>query len=265
MPPAHEPQQRPAPQRVAMFLLGYFAILFAMAVPKGMVAPHAADLTWGILSSLGVLALTTWMLRRESREPATIGLVPDRGTPARLLLGAGIGLGVYGITVWTISALLGPVTFTPAAAPRAGDVLLILCGVLALACMEELGFRGYPLRTLIPVIGLWPAQLSTAVLFGLGHLAFGWSWASVLLGVVPSALLFGAAAVRFGGLAAPIGLHAAVNIAAWAVGAKETAGLWTPSVGAAQEARVALLGPMVGLVVTLGAAWAVGRGATART
>jgi membrane protease YdiL (CAAX protease family) len=243
--------------RVAVFLVGYFAILLAASVPKGMVPPRAADVAWGALSSLGILALTALMLRREGRHAAELGIIPDGRSVIRLHIGLGLGLGVYAVTVLAISRLLGLLTFTRMPTPSVSDLAFVVSGFLALSCMEELGFRAYPLRTLTPVIGLWPAQGLTALLFGLGHLAFGWSWASVLLGVIPSALLFGVVAVRSGGLAMPIGLHAALNLASWATGAKAAPGLWMPSVAAPNEARVASLGPIVGLAVTLLAAGAV--------
>ncbi len=237
--------------RVSLFIVGYFLILFAASVPKGMVPRPYADLVWGTLSSVGILALTLWMLRREGRVRADIGLAEDANSVLRLAAGLLLGLLVYAATVAATSALFGPVHLTALPLPDVGTWGLTIASFLALSCMEELGFRAYALRTLIPSIGLWQAQLATAVLFGLGHLLFGWSWSSVLLGVIPSALMFGAAAARSNGLALPIGLHAAVNLAAWAIGAKDTPGLWAPSVDPANTARVEAYAPYVGLVVTL--------------
>lgn len=237
--------------RVTLFLAGYFLILLAASVPKGMVPRAFADLTWGTLSSIGVLALTLWMLRRERRDRAAIGLRADARSGLRLLAGLLLGAAVYVTTIALSSAMLGPIHFTPISAPSVATYALVTLSFLALSCMEELGFRAYVLRTLIPTLGHWRAQLLTAVLFGLGHLLFGWSWASVLFGVVPSALLFGIAAARSGGLALPVGVHAAVNIASWTIGAKDTPGVWSPSVDPAHTARMEAYATYVGLAVTL--------------
>jgi len=238
-------------RRVGVFLAAYFLILFVASVPKGMVPRPFADLVWGTLSASGVLALTLWMLRRDRRSRSEIGLAADSGTAARLLAGVLLGVAVYAATVFLSSVLLGPIHLTPLAAPSVGAWALTVASFLALSCMEELGFRAYALRTLIPSIGEWPAQGVTAIAFGAGHLLFGWSWSSVLFGVIPSAILFGVAAVRTGGLSFPIGLHAAVNVASWTIGAKDTPGVWTPSVDPVHEARVGTFAPFVGLGVTL--------------
>jgi membrane protease YdiL (CAAX protease family) len=74
------------------------------------------------------------------------------------------------------------------------------------------------------------------------HLAFGWPLPSILLGVVPGALLFGVAAVASRGLGVPIGLHAAWNLADWAVGRKDTPGLWTMVVDEPLRGRMATAG-----------------------
>ena len=240
--------------RVALFLVGYFAILFVASIPKGMVPPAFADLVWGTLSSIGILGLTVWLMRREQRDLASIGLQPDGGTALRLIGGVVIGCAVYALTLALISVSAGPIRLTADAAPGGGTILLVTASFIALSCMEELGFRAYPLRTLAPTIGVWPAQLLVAVAFGLAHMLFGWAWQPVLLGVIPSALLFGAAAMRSGGLALPIGIHAALNVALWSVGEKGGNGLWRISVDEARIPHVSAASPFIGVGVLLVAA-----------
>lgn len=240
--------------RVALFLVGYFAILFVASIPKGMVPPAFADLVWGTLSSIGILALTVWLMRREQRDLSSIGLQPDGGTALRLIGGFVIGCAVYALTLALISVSAGPIRLTPDAAAGGGTLLLVTASFLALSCMEELGFRAYPLRTLAPSMGVWPAQLLIVVAFGLAHLLFGWAWQPVLLGVIPSALLFGAAAMRSGGLALPIGIHAALNLALWAVGEKGGTGIWHISVDEARVPHVSAAAPFIGVGVLLAAA-----------
>lgn len=240
--------------RVALFLVGYCAILFVASIPKGMVPPAFADLVWGTLSSIGILALTLWLMRREQRDLASIGLQPHGGTALRLLGGFAIGAAVYALTLALISVSVGPIRLTAGAASGGGTILLVTASFLALSCMEELGFRAYPLRTLAPSIGVWPAQLLVAVTFGLAHMLFGWAWQPVLFGVIPSALLFGAAAMRSRGLALPIGIHAALNLALWSVGEKGASGLWRITVDETRVPNVSAAAPFIGVGVLLAAA-----------
>jgi uncharacterized protein len=241
-------------QRTALFLLGYFALLWLASIPKGMVPPAFADLTWGAVASVAIVMLTRSLLSREQRPLRDVGVAPDRRSVVRLVIGAVMGIGVYAVTLTFISLLVGPLRFTVATPPSGATILKILGGVLALSCMEELGFRGYPLRTLIPAIGHWQAQIIVAIAFGLGHLLFGWTWQSVVMGVIPSAVLFGAAARVSGGLAMPIGLHAAVNLAMWVVGEKSTAGFGTLDLDPASVSRAAAVAPLIGAAVPIATA-----------
>ena len=183
----------------------------------------------------------------------------ERGTAGRFIAGAGIGFASYGFTVLAVSLAAGPLHFTRSPTPAPGPIGVMACTLLALSAMEELGFRGYPLRTLVRTIGTWRAQGIVAVAFGLSHVAFGWSVQTILLGVVPSALLFGAAALAFRGLAAPIGLHAALNVARWAAGETEAPGFWTLTIDEATSGRVARMAPAIGVAVTLLCALALWR------
>lgn len=238
--------------RVAAFFIAFNLIMYAASVPKGMVPRWAADIVWGGLSSLGIYALTVFLLAREQRERDELGMVPTWSSAVRLVGGLLIGTSVWGAQMSIISLTLGPLTMSPAATlPGVGTWLAVVASFLALSAMEELGFRAYLLRTLMPVLGVWPAQLAVAALFGLWHLVFGWPWQTVLLGVVPSGLLFGVMAVRSSGLAMPIGLHAALNIGLWSVGAKETPGAWIINTSPEHTARVESYASLVGMAVTL--------------
>lgn len=62
-----------------------------------------------------------------------------------------------------------------------------------------------------------------------------------------------------GCVAMPIGLQAAVNIALWAVGEKDTPGVWTLSVAPQLTERRGTVSPLVGMTVTLLAAALVWR------
>jgi membrane protease YdiL (CAAX protease family) len=243
--------------RVGLFWAGYLAVLVLSSVPKGMAPPRWGQLVWGATSALALLILTRTMVRWEGRTARDFGLVLERATARRFLVGVLIGLAVFACPVALIALLTGALRLVPTGGPGGGDVLLTLSTLLALSAMEELGFRGYPLRVLGPLLGGWRAQAVVAEAFALTHVAFGWSWQTIALGVLPSALLFGACAVASGGLAKPIGAHMAVNVAPWAIGEADGTGIWTVAVDASAQTAVAATAQLVSPIVTLIAAGAV--------
>lgn len=240
--------------RVALFLAGYLLVLFATSVFKDMAPPRYADLLWGTISALGLVALTWMFLRRERRRFADVGMQPDSATAWRVAGGLAGGVAVYALALLIISVALGPLRLAAPTWPGAARWASMLVSYLALSCMEELGFRAYALRTLVPAVGRWAGQIVIAVLFGLSHLAYGWSFSSIFMGVIPSGLLFGAVAMRRGGLALAIGVHAGVNLAQWIVGEKGSPGVWTIGADPAATARLASNAPWLATCVTLSAA-----------
>jgi len=241
---------------VAVFLLGYVAILFGASVPKAMVPPEFADLTWGTLASLGIVALTRLVTRGDrSQSPAR-----SMGASARqFLAGATLGFAVYALVIAAISIGVGPLRVSPTAAPTPVASVITIVGFFALSCMEELGFRGYPLRTLVSVFDERIGVLVVSILFAASHILFGWPWQAVLLGVLPSGLLFGVAAVVSGGLAMPVGVHMALNVAQWIAGEKERPGFFTVVLDPDRAAQGAAVAPIVGATVPLLIAMALWR------
>lgn len=212
--------------RVGLFWFCYLAILVASAMLKVFLpaSAMARELVWAVTSSVGVLLLTLLFLRWDRRSAADIGLRFERSTVTRFALGAAIGFALYGVHVLVVSAFGGIRVVGGGADAKA--IVLATATYLALSCMEELGFRGYPLRTLHARFGLWPSQLIVAFAFALSHFAYGWPWLSIVAGVLPGGLLFGMAAIASRGLALPIALHAAWNIATWSAGEKGSPSLW---------------------------------------
>jgi membrane protease YdiL (CAAX protease family) len=245
----HAPAPLPTLGKVALFWGGYLGILIVVARVKAMV-PAGGQLLWGLLSSAAIFLLTLLFLRRERRTVADVGLGFGWFTVPRLGLGLVLGLAVFLANLPVLSALVSRIRLAPGADARSGTLALTAASLLALSCMEELGFRAYPLRTLIPALGFWRAQLLVAVAFGLCHLAFGWSLKTILLGVVPTGLLLGVAAAASRGLALPVGLHAGLNLAQWATGGP---GPWRIVVDPAAEARISAVANVTGLAIILAA------------
>jgi membrane protease YdiL (CAAX protease family) len=236
---------------VIVFWAAYVAILVAASVDLGILPARWSRLAWGIGSSAALFLLTVVMVRREGRTLGDVGVGLGPRSVSRFLLGAIIGFATYGLNIAVVATAVGGLSVKPAATIDWSGVALTVGTLLALSCMEELGFRGYPLRTLVPRLGPSMAQSLVAVVFALTHVPYGWSWESIVFGVLPSAFLFSAAALASGGLAMPIGLHMAVNAARWALGEKGSSGFFTMSVDPAASARLERVAPVTGIAITL--------------
>lgn len=236
---------------VIVFWAAYLALLFGSSFATGLLPPPWNRLGWGIVSSAALVLLTLAMVSRDGRTLGDVGVGIGARSVPRFLVGFVIGLATYAIDVAVIAVFVGGLRLVPVTSIDWSGVALTLGTLLALSCMEELGFRGYPLRTLLPTLGPWGAQALVAVAFALSHILYGWSWASVVFGVLPSAFLFGAAALASDGLAMPIGLHMALNVAQWAIGEKESTGFFTQTVDHTARARIEQVAPMTGMAVTL--------------
>ena len=246
---------RHATARAFLFLFASVAVLVLAGSLKGFVPVAWGPFVWGSASTLLLVALTRVVLRSEQRRPDTVGLAIEASSVGRLSAGIAIGVALYALNVLVVLLVAGPVGVEPAAGRNAGTFALLMATLLSLAAMEEVGFRGYPLRTLAQSIGTWKAQVVVALAFGLAHIAYGWSLSAVTFGVLPSALLFGVAAMASRGLALPIGVHAGVNMASRSLGEHDAVGLWTLVVGEAARGRIAAVAPWTSAGITvLGAA-----------
>jgi membrane protease YdiL (CAAX protease family) len=249
---------RPTPTRamacVIVFWTVYVAILVGASFDFGILPARWSRLGWGSASSAALFLLTFVMVRREGRTLGDVGIGFGRRSVPLFLVGAVIGFATYALNIAVLATAIGGLHLTTAQTTDWSAVALTVGTVLALASMEELGFRGYPLRTLVPQLGPWAAQALIAVAFALTHLLYNWSWSSIVFGVLPSAFLFSAAALASGGLAMPIGLHMAVNLARWALGEQRSSGFFTMTVDPPASARLERIAPVTGIAITLGMA-----------
>ena len=237
---------------VAVFWVAYLVILFATGQLKAMFPSQlGGQLFWGLASSAALILLTLFFLRREGRDPSQVGLGLETGSLVRFAIGLVAGCALFGLDLLIVSMTVGPIKFVRTTGVDLYSAGLTVATILALSCMEELGFRGYPLRSLVSRTGFWRAQSLVAVAFGLCHVAFGWPLNKILLGVVPSAFVFGLAATASDGLAMPIGLHAALNVAQWSFGMNAARGLWALTVDKQAEVRVAEASPIVWVALTI--------------
>jgi len=249
---------RPTPTRsltsVFVFWAAYVAILVGASFDFGVLPPQWSRLGWGVGSSIALLLLTLAMVRREGRRLGDVGIAIGPRSVPHFLLGAVIGFATYALNVAVLAFVVGGLRLTPVSNINWSGGALTLGTVLALSCAEELGFRGYPLRTLVPQLGTWTAQALVAVAFTLTHVLYGWSWDGLVFGVLPSAFLFGAAALASGGLAMPIGLHMSVNATRWALGERGGESFFTMVVDQSTRVRMECVAPVTGIAITLGMA-----------
>ncbi|MEO8215515.1 MAG: CPBP family intramembrane glutamic endopeptidase [Acidobacteriota bacterium] len=196
------------------------------------------------MAAIGTFLLTVACVRWDRLTLDDVGAAANRSSLFRLAIGFLIGLTL--VALWAqISAMAGGVRWVRTASVGGMAPLISLITYLALACREELAFRGYPLRRLYAALGLWPAQIVVAVVFVLEHRLGGYPWVDAVFGSGMGALLFGMAAIATGGLAIPIGIHAAWNFGSWAVGIKGTPGFWRPVVLQAEAERAHIAGTVI--------------------
>jgi len=252
MPAPSSGRSVPVLVRVALFWGALAAVLVASAALGPALQRPAARTLFGLALSALALGLTRLAQRGTGRTLADDGLAVRRGSAVRLGLGFLLGLGLFALELGILRAFGGGVTLVRVPEVGLADAATMGAMFLALSAMEETAFRGYPLRALDARHGRLVAQLAVALAFALYHRAFaGYGWQEALVGTTLGSFLFASAAFASGGLALPIGLHAAWNCASWAVGDKPQPGPWRVEVAAEAAQTVRVLGSClyVGLFV----------------
>lgn len=206
----------------------------------------------GAITSLGTLILTAVFVRWEGLRLVDVGAAIGKGSGLRFVAGFLVGLLLVVLHV-SIEGFVGGLRWVRTEGFGSLDVLMMLITYVLLACREELAFRGYPLRRLNSMFGLWVSLIVVALVFALEHVAGGSSWTQALFGAGVGSLLFGIAALATRGLAVPIGIHAAWNLGDWLHGGKGSGGLWQPVVRDGYRDR-ADSAAMIGYVVIMLAA-----------
>ncbi|TCZ74869.1 CPBP family intramembrane glutamic endopeptidase [Flaviaesturariibacter aridisoli] len=193
----------------------FILLLFLITVTFVALVGRPDRIGYGLLGTLAALTATAIFYRRSYWR--LYGLLPGRRTLVHF--GAGLlgGLALLALIVWVICIASG-VRLAATGSSWGWPQALGLFGFVPLALMEELPFRGAPFRHLAARTGLRTAQFAGAIAFALYHIANGWGMAQSLLGPFIWAFVFGVAAFRSGGIAAPTGLHAGVNIGQSLVG-----------------------------------------------
>jgi membrane protease YdiL (CAAX protease family) len=157
-----------------------------------------------------VLALTLVFLWWDQRPPEVLGLDPRPRRLAELALGF-LGGALLIVVVAAVMYFVLPFPWHRNESFRAGAALMSLLFLLVASAVEELIFRGYALERMMAAIGLWPAQILTALIFALYHMLHGWSWDVAIIGTTLGSLLFGLVFARWRSVPVAVGVHAAGN------------------------------------------------------
>jgi membrane protease YdiL (CAAX protease family) len=238
-----------------LVFLGVCPVILAFGGPLTKTAsPLVGVLAVGTITSFFTFLLTLLFVRWDGLNLRDVGTGMSTQTVLRLVFGFVVGIALVALQDLIIYAG-GHTHWVPIHPHQScGMILLAFVGYLTLALREELAFRGYPLRRLESVWGMWGALLLVGVVFTLEHTAGGWTWSRSLLGPPAGALLFGMAALASRGIAVPLGIHAAFNFGQWLMGQKEISGPWQPVIDAGFTDQAEILGYTAYLVGTLLAA-----------
>ena len=220
------------PIRVAGFWLGYSAIFIGLGLVLGMAPPAARLLLAGTLVTLGSLAITYALTKNEGSSLSAVGAGWSAGSAMRFLSGFAVGIAMVLLLVTLCRVALGPLTFVRVPDVGLTTVALMVLTYVTLSAGEELGFRGYPFQRLRQCYGTVTAQSVVALAFAAYHVLQGWHPVNALVGTTAGSIVFGVATIASGGLAFPIGMHAAWNVGSWMLGTKNDAGYWQMDIAA---------------------------------
>jgi membrane protease YdiL (CAAX protease family) len=203
--------------KIGLFWGLYLGVIFITGRLQPMVPPLFGPLLWGT-ASVPLVYLLNYLFARHERRPLSDLWIRFRGRDgANLILGLGIGLSMLPLTIALCAIMIGSIRVGQTNSHYVSAIFMAIVGIALLVLMEELGFRAYSLSTLVTAIGRWKGQLLTAAAFAACHVLFGWSIQSIVTGVLPSGLLFGAGAYATRSMSTAVGIHMGMNFAQWAI------------------------------------------------
>jgi membrane protease YdiL (CAAX protease family) len=182
-----------------------------------------------------------------------VGLLPH--WQQHLALGLGIATAMLAILV-AACYLLGFVRMSWTAEHVSPGILLSTFAFLALAAaVEELVFRGLPLKLLVEGMGEWPAMIFMSALFGALHLENPNSTWLGMINTIVAGILLSLAYIRTGSLWLPYGIHIGWNaglgfVLGFPLSGIDMASLWTTGIAGRELILGGAYGPEGGLLAT---------------
>ncbi len=199
--------------RMLLFSLALCLVMSLLALVS-MWLGHPRVLTSHYTPTFLLLGVSLLALKVERRPLRDLGLALDRRLGVGLLTGVAVGAALISgaaLLVW----LAGGFHWTLSPKATAGRLALSVLGMMGVAVMEELLFRGYLFQRLVEGVGLKIALALGGAAFALIH----WgnpgmagatkAWATVNIAL--AAVLLGLAWERTRSLGLPIGIHFAWN------------------------------------------------------
>ena len=210
---------------LAFFLLTALVLVAASIVARQLPG-WPEEVVIGAVGVMLTILLTAAFLSWDHKRFPDIGLAWELGTSKRFFLGLLIGFILVALHLAAIASS-GHVIWVrnPHVDIAGAGITAIGYGLLALR--EELAFRAYPLRTLLPPFGALGAQMIVMFAFIAEHRLGGATWSTAVLGSGLGALVFGMAALVTRGIALPLGIHLAWNVGDWMRGGKGGHGPWS--------------------------------------
>jgi hypothetical protein len=212
--------------KAVLYCISFTGIFVVFSFAKNFIPNNFERLAHGIIGTLAAFITTVLFLKFDRKKFSDIGLTFRRKTIVKFFTGVVVGVVVMGILA------TGVMYFTHIKIdinPNSNlmHFLLMTLPLIPLAFMEELGFRAYPLEIIKDKIGIRLSIIITSILFGLYHIANGWSIVSSFYGPAVWGLLFGLAAIYSKGIAMPTGIHYAANLTTSAFGnVNNTVSIW---------------------------------------
>ena len=203
--------------KAILFCVVFTGIFVILSFSKSFVADKFERIAHGVIGTCAAVFTTFIFVKFDNTNFADIGLKLEKQSLVRFFLGvlAGILLmGILSLSVITFSHF----KIEPNSNSNFLNFLFYTLPLIPLAFMEEIAFRGYPLRKLKEQKGVRYAIIITSVLFGMYHIANGWTIQNSVLGAGVWGIIYGIAAVYSNGIAMPTGVHYAANLTTAAFG-----------------------------------------------
>ncbi len=182
-------------------------------IPFSSITSNGAVLASSLAISAPVVILLLVWIVRLTKVPLRDYLALRWPGPKDFAIGFAALAALLGAT-GLIAAVLGEqspafVSDTFTSAQSAGLLPLLLISFVFLGPLqEELVFRGFFMRGLMPAIGVWPAIVLTAAVWALSHGQYQWFFVGEIFAL---GLLFGWVRYRSASTILTFVLHAAVN------------------------------------------------------
>lgn len=195
---------------ISRVLYPYFSnSLQSLGVSKEWLAP---------LSVIFIVIVTWACLLLRQQSLANVGLNINSLWLKHLMVGSALG-GMQVAIIVALMVLTGAVQFQWDNSVVLSVLLMGFYTLFFAALLEEILFRGFVFQRLIDGIGFWPAQITLASLFSIGHISNPEVNQDTIifatLDIALASILYGIAYIKTKSLALPLGLHFGWN---WSLG-----------------------------------------------